>query len=95
MTAFVTAQVTIKDPEKYKLYGQKSAPTLEPFGGKVIIKGKNLGNYTGSSEHDALAIITFPNYENMDAWYHSEAYQALLPLRDEAAGILFTKHESL
>ena len=33
-----------------------------------------------------MATFEFPDVDTADAWYQSEAYQALIPNRDEAAG---------
>ena len=34
-----------------------------------------------------MVVIRFPSIDAIDRWYHSDAYQALIPLRDEAADV--------
>ncbi|MEP3474802.1 MAG: DUF1330 domain-containing protein [Hyphomicrobiales bacterium] len=93
MSAFVIAQVTVKDGEKFQQYAEQSGPTFAPFGGELFIKGKFAGTFTGNQNHNAAAIIKFPNMEKLDEWYNSAAYQNIIPLRNEAADIIFTKYE--
>lgn len=58
--------------------------TLAPFQGRFLVHGgapeKLEGNWIGD-----LIIIEFPDREHAQAWYHSEAYQKLLPLRTSSA----------
>ena len=36
-------------------------------------------------KHQIEALFEFPSATAVDAWYESDAYQALIPNRDEAA----------
>ncbi|GAB1621008.1 hypothetical protein AAOGI_10580 [Agarivorans albus] len=84
MTAFFVATSQVKDPEKFAQYGQQAAATLGEFGGELVIKGKFSGNLSGANEHDAVGVIKFPSMSNLQSWYDSPNYQALLPLREQA-----------
>ncbi|MDJ0626443.1 MAG: DUF1330 domain-containing protein [Candidatus Caenarcaniphilales bacterium] len=95
MNAFITINVVIKNPEKFVDYMQKASATLAPYGAKPVAKGKFAGSVSGSSsEHQMAATVTFPDMESIDAWYNSDEYQALIPLRDEAADIIITKYSA-
>jgi uncharacterized protein (DUF1330 family) len=63
-------------------YLQRIDDTLEPFGGRFLIHGA-----TPEVLEDAfpgvLVVIEFPERETAHAWYASNAYQAILPLRTE------------
>ena len=56
--------------------------TLPSFGGRFLSHGKTPevleGEWPGH-----LVLIEFPDMEQARAWYHSPAYQAILPLRTE------------
>lgn len=93
MNAFIVANVKIKNPEKFQEYAQLSGPTFSPYGGELLLKGKFVESLTGETEHSSLAIIKFPTLEKLDAWYQSEEYQSLIPLRDDAAVVQFSKYE--
>ena len=92
MTAFFVATVTIKGVEKFHEYGAKAMVTFESFGGVIIQRGKHEGNFAGSSKHHAVGIVQFPSAEQMNKWFASEAYQAIIPLRNEAADMTITKY---
>jgi len=85
MTAFFIATTSIKDQEKFQLYAQKAGATFAPHGGEPVLRGKVEGTLNGNSDHQAVGIIKFPNMEALQAWFDSDAYQEIIPLRDEAA----------
>lgn len=85
MTAFFIATASIKNPEKFQEYAQKAGPTFAPHHGELVLRGKHEGDLTGASEHHSVGIIKFPDQHSLHAWYQSDAYQSLVPLRDEAS----------
>jgi len=85
MTAFFIVTTTVKDQEAYQTYAQSVGPTLAPFGGKAVLRGKADGALAGQLNHQSVGIIEFPDIDAVKAWYASDAYQALIPLRTRAA----------
>jgi len=85
MTAFFVATSTIKNPKKLQEYAQKAAATFAPHGGEAVLRGKVDGALAGSADHQAVGIVKFPSPEALTAWFNSPEYQAIVPLRDEAA----------
>jgi uncharacterized protein (DUF1330 family) len=92
MPAFFIVTITVKDADKYQTYSQSVGETLKPFGGKGVLRGKAQGALVGTLDHQMAGIIEFPDLESIDAWYNSEAYQALIPLRTEAADVTIIKY---
>jgi uncharacterized protein (DUF1330 family) len=66
-------------------YLQQIDATLEPYQGRFIVHGGPVqvleGPWSGS-----LIILEFPSRDSAAAWYASEAYQNILPLRLHNAG---------
>ena len=56
--------------------------TLEPFDGRFLVHGGTLTGIEGAWDGD-LVIIEFPSADAARAWYESDAYAAILPLRTE------------
>lgn len=54
--------------------------TLDPFDGRFLVHGVKPTVVDGEWEGD-LIVIEFPDRERAEAWYASDAYQAILPLR--------------
>lgn len=85
MPAFFVATVTIKDPDKFREYAQKAAATFAPHGGEAVLRGGADEALVGKLDHQAVGIVKFPSAEALLAWFGSASYQAIVPLRDEAA----------
>ena len=43
--------------------------------------------WSGEHRHSDLVVIRFPDQAAVDGWYGSAAYQALIPLRQQAADL--------
>lgn len=65
-------------------YVQKITDTVEAHGGRFLVHGHNPEVMEGPFPGH-LVIIEFPSMERARAWYQSEAYQAILPLRTQHA----------
>jgi uncharacterized protein (DUF1330 family) len=85
MATLMSATVQVKNPEKLKVYVSQVGATMAPHGGKMVARGKVAKQLSGEVKHQIEAIFEFPSADAIDAWYESDAYQALIPNRDEAA----------
>jgi uncharacterized protein (DUF1330 family) len=83
--AFLIGHITIKDEEKWAVYRSKVPATLTPWGAEVVFRGKCRQILRGRHDHTDTVLISFPDLEKVKGWYHSPAYQALIPLREQAA----------
>ena len=94
MKAFLVANVTVKDGEKFQRYAKAAGESMQRFGGQVLTKGKAVEKLagTGSNEHQNVALICFPDLEKLEAWFYSEPYQTIIPLREEAADMIITSY---
>lgn len=84
MTALFVALGKIKDPAKLKQYSAVAGPTIVAAGGTVIGRGRQVEMLAGHFDLNLGLIARFPTAAAVHDWYHGAAYQALLPLRDEA-----------
>ncbi len=89
MSAFVIVHTTVKDPEKFKAYGQSARPTVAAHGGEFALRGKVTGVLAGEHAHQNAVVIKFPDLDTLNNWYNSPEYQALIPNREEAADMIF------
>ncbi len=94
MAAFFIVNLSIISAEKYQEYSAQVPETMKPFGGKPVLRGKASGVLVGANEYQAVGIVEFPDLDSIDAWYNSPAYQALIPLRTEAANVVITKYQA-
>lgn len=92
MTAFFVASSRVKNPEKFKEYGAKAGATFAAFGGKPAFRGTAEESLVGDNDHHAVGVVTFPDMSSLKNWYDSDAYQQLVPLRDEAVDMTLTTY---
>ena len=89
MSAFVLVEVSIYDYQLYEEYKKLTPSSLEPFGGKFVIRGLPVEALEGSWNHDRLVLLEFPSREKALEWYHSEAYQQAKQIREKASDANF------
>ena len=93
VSAFVVFNVTVENPEKFREYLSQVPETLTPFGGLPLTQGMFSGVVSGDHpDHQIGAVATFPDVQSVDDWYNSDAYQALIPLREESANVVIIKY---
>jgi uncharacterized protein (DUF1330 family) len=81
MPAYVIADVNVTDPEHYPDYTRLVPATLEPFGGRFIVRGGSVEAVEGEWRPGRLVVIEFPSLEQAKAWYHSPEYAPARELR--------------
>lgn len=88
MTAYLIAEHTITDPEKFEEYRIKVGPMIARHGGRYITKA---GSQTVLEADNAVwqpervVIVAFPDMAALQEWYGSDEYAALIPLRQASA----------
>ncbi len=83
--AFVIGQFDIHDPETYAEYRRKTPATIEPYGGRFLVRAGRLETLEGDPPLPRIVVIEFPSFDRARAWYQSDAYQRLVPIRQRAA----------
>jgi uncharacterized protein (DUF1330 family) len=81
MRAFFLFVENVHDREQFEAYHKVVMATLEPFGGKFLVRGGKFTVIEGEWPHARMAILEFPSRAHAESWYSSPAYQNILPLR--------------
>lgn len=82
MAAYAVAELTIMDQDKLADYIEKVPATIADHNGRYLARGGKTELLDGSmGEHPVKVIVEFPSMDAARDWYHSAAYQALLPDR--------------
>ena len=87
MSACVIGHITVKDEEKWAQYRAQVPATLAPWGAELLFRGQRADILAGNHAHLDTVVIRFPDADTVDAWYNSPEYQALIPLRQQAADL--------
>lgn len=85
MAGYIVADIAITDPDGYQKYAQQTAGTLEPYGGKFLVRGGQPETLEGDWETKRIVIIEFPSVEQAKAWYDSPEYEAIKSIRQRSA----------
>jgi uncharacterized protein (DUF1330 family) len=85
MRAYAIVHEDVHDPKMFDEYRKDVLATLEPFGGRPIVRGGKMTTLEGGWTPERIVIIEFPSRENAENWYNSPAYQKILPLRLKAS----------
>ena len=85
MPAYVIAQVEVTDPETFARYGAQVPATLEPYGGRYLVRGGATQAIEGDWAPPRLVVLEFPTMDQAKKWYDSEAYKPLIALRQQSA----------
>jgi uncharacterized protein (DUF1330 family) len=85
--AYVIGHIAIKDPAKWAEYRGQVPATLAPFGGELLFRGRLAVTLAGNHAHTDTVAIRFADLAAANAWHASPAYQALIPLRQQAADV--------
>lgn len=83
MAGYIVVQVDVKDRERYDEYRKMVAPTLEPFGGRFLVRGGAVENLEGEWNPSRFVIIEFDSVERARAWWSSAEYGPARQLRQQ------------
>ena len=90
--AYLIGHITVKDAGKWDEYRSSVPATLAPWGAELVLRGKHARILAGEQSapylHTNVVVIRFPDQEALNAWLSSPAYQALIPLRQQAADVV-------
>ena len=74
MSAYVIANVTVKDPVRYEDYRRLVSPTLARFGGRFIARGGQVEVLEGEWHGTRLVLLEFPSMDAARNWWSSPEY---------------------
>lgn len=94
MSAYLIGQITIKDQDKWNIYVEGVGRSIIPFNAEIVFRGKRAKVLTGNHPHEHAVVIKFPDQAVLQQWYDSPGYQALIPIRDEAADVVITSYDA-
>ena len=86
---YLVGQITVTNPEAYAVYASQVPQTIAAFGGKYLVRGGHATQLEGQAQGERNVVIEFPSREIAEAWYNSDAYQAIIGHRtNNATGAL-------
>lgn len=93
-TAYVVGHISIINTEKWAEYRAQVPDTLAPWGAELVLRGQQARVLAGTHPHSDIVVIRFPDLAAAQGWHASPAYQALVPLRQQAAVVDLITYEA-
>ena len=84
MTCYLLAHVEVVDPTAYRVYASAVIEQLSAVGGRVLAAGP-VDGLEGPAMSNHNVILEFADEATARSWYESDAYQAIVPLRQAAS----------
>ncbi len=85
MAAYLIAQVTVTDPDRFADYRAAVPAVIANYGGRYIIRGGDVEAFEGSHDGRRLVIVEFPSMDRARAFWQSPEYREVRRLREGAA----------
>ena len=92
--AYAIGHITVKDPDKWAEYRSRVPATLEKWGGELLFRGNRVAVLAGEHAFADTVVLRFPDVDALHGWFNSPGYQALIPLREQAADVVLVAYES-
>lgn len=93
--AYVIGHISVKDAALWAEYRSRVPATLAPWGAELLLRGRLLAVLGGTHAHGDTVVIRFPDAAAAAGWFASPAYQALIPLREQAADVVLLSFEAV
>ena len=88
MKGYVIATVSVADAEAYEPYRRRAQDVIARHGGRYLVRGGAVEVREGALERDRVIVLEFPTVAQARAFYESDDYQAILPIRQANADSL-------
>ena len=83
--AYLIGEIDVQDPETYSKYTSKTPEVIMQHGGRFIVRGGTVDPREGDAPLGRVVVIEFPSLDAARGFYESEAYRALIPVRQAAS----------
>ena len=95
MSAYVIVEFTVKDPDVYReQYAAKAGMTAKKYGAEALANDA-WELLDGGVSSTSGALMQFPDYGSVVAWYQSPEYQELIAVRGVAMDARFSLLDGL
>lgn len=87
---YVVGRISVLDAAKWDQYRSQVPATLQPWNAELVFRGERAAVVAGEEAYSDIVVIRFADMDAAQGWFASAAYQALIPLREQAARVVLT-----
>jgi len=84
MTAYVIAEIDIRDPDLYRDYVKLTPASITRHGGRFLVRGGATEALEGAPPK-RVVVLEFADHAAAERWYHSPDYSEARAIREKAA----------
>jgi len=84
VSAYVIVELEVTDPDEYAAYGKLAEASVTRHGGRFVVRGGEAEVIEGEWS-PRMVVLEFEDLDAVRRWYHSDDYQACLPMRLHSA----------
>jgi uncharacterized protein (DUF1330 family) len=85
MSAYVIANVTVKDPGPYEQYKKMAQESIAKYGGRYIARGGETVVIDGNWRPSRLVLLEFESMARAREWWDSPEYTAARKVRESCS----------
>lgn len=82
--AYTIAEIEVTDPATFQKYGEATRSGIPAAGGRFIVRGGKTFVLNGAPPKQVV-VIQWESLEKARAYFESEAYKQLIPIRDKSS----------
>jgi uncharacterized protein (DUF1330 family) len=82
--AYTIAEIEVTDPSTFQQYGQATGKSVPEAGGRIIVRGGKSFVVNGPPPKQ-IVVIQWESLEKAQAFFESEGYRKLVPIRDKSS----------
>ncbi len=85
MSAYLVADIDLKDPVAYQTYLREAPTVIAKHGGEYLVRGGGFEIVEGEWRPHRLVLLRFPDMKSIRALFADPEYQPLKAIRHECA----------
>jgi uncharacterized protein (DUF1330 family) len=82
---YLIFEIEIIDADAWDEYRRVAGPVMAASGGRFLVNSASAVPLEGGWRPKTISVVEFPSFEAAETFYHSEAYQQTLALRQRAS----------
>ncbi len=85
MPVYLIIDITVTDPDVYGEFLERVPAVVEQYGGRYLARSAEVSTMVGDWRPERIVLIEFQTIEQVQEFFASPEYQALVPLREQSA----------
>jgi uncharacterized protein (DUF1330 family) len=85
MPVYLIIEIAVIDPDVYGEFVAQAPAVVEQYGGRYLARGGDVSTMVGDWQPERIVLIEFETIEQVQDFFTSPEYLAILPLREQSA----------